>query len=211
MACTAVRWVARHECRLGGYLIPWSQDNSTSRTGLSSFYSSSPDQETRVPGVLVRFELPPNQSSMQAIACCRAACTIPRYPQGAHPFYARGSAVRCLPCMYALNPLLSPHCYRPFKGQGACKCLCRMRHRRSDFLTAACDHAVRLCAQVSALGPIAPGTHSSATLLTGDVTPANAAALPIDQVPFADVRGSLPPLALPSPPMLFLGKGDDCG
>ena len=45
-----------------------------------------------------------------------------------------------------------------------------------------------LCPQVSALGPVAPGTHSSATLLTGDVVPANAAALPIDQVPFADVR-----------------------
>jgi hypothetical protein len=42
-------------CRLSGYLIPWNQDNSSANAAvLSSFYSSSADQEIRVPGVLVR-------------------------------------------------------------------------------------------------------------------------------------------------------------
>jgi hypothetical protein len=55
-----------------------------------------------------------------------------------------------------------------------------------------------MCAQVAALSPIAPGTRKSATLLVGNVVPANAAALPIDQVPFADVRSALPPHMPPS-------------
>ena len=42
--------------------------------------------------------------------------------------------------------------------------------------------------QVSALTPVDPVSNTSVTLLTAPVVPANAAALPADQLPFAQVH-----------------------
>ena len=60
-----------------------------------------------------------------------------------------------------------------------------------DPLTLAC------CRQVDALTPVDPVSNTSVTLLTAPVVPANAAALPVDQLPFAQVPSVIPSVCLP--------------
>ena len=89
-----------------------------------------------------------------------------------------------------------PFCFPAFQAATVYRAIFR------NALLLSCFHRPhRLCSaaccQVDALTPVDPVSNTSVTLLTAPVVPANAAALPVDQLPFAQVPSVIPSVCLP--------------